>query len=247
MRLVCHFSCGAASAVATKLAIQENRRTQNLPIVILNEFIAEEHEDNQRFKADCQNWFDEPIITIMNEKYHGSIYEAFEGESYIAGVAGAVCTRVLKKEMAAKFWRPGDIDVIGYTSEEQDRYDNWIDANNERRGWPVLIERGLMKADCLALVERAGIALPAMYEWFEHNNCPECVKAGAGHWDKVRRVFPLRFQRMAEFSRKKGVRLIKLDGERIFLDELPVGRGNYPVEPSVQCGIFCELAEKEMI
>ena len=33
--------------------------------------------------------------------------------------------------------------------------------------------------------------------------------------------------------------------ERIFLDELQPGEGNYQQEPEVQCGIFCELAEKE--
>lgn len=246
-RIVCHFSCGAASAVATKIAIEENKRGENLPLVVLNQYIAEEHEDNQRFKADCERWFGVSIKTVMNEKYHGSIYEAFEGESYIAGPYGAVCTRTLKKEIAAKFWQPGDIDVVGYTSEEQDRYDGWIDANNERRGWPVLIDRLLKKDDCLSILDRAGIDLPVMYSLgFEHNNCPDCVKAGAGHWNKVRDVFPLKFKRMAEFSRAKGVRLLQLDGERIFLDELPAGRGNYPKEQSYQCGIFCELAERDL-
>jgi hypothetical protein len=44
-RLVCWFSCGAASAVATKLAIQQYKDTHE--IVIARCLVAEEHEDIQ--------------------------------------------------------------------------------------------------------------------------------------------------------------------------------------------------------
>ncbi len=246
-RIVCHFSCGAASAVATKLAIEENKRRSHLPLIVVNEYVANEHEDNKRFLAECQAWFGVEIVTLVHPKYHGDIYQAFEGEKYIAGVYGAVCTRVLKKELAATIWRPGDIDVLGYTAEEQDRYDLWIDANNERRGKPILLDRGLTKSDCLAMVERAGIALPVMYGLgYEHNNCIGCVKGGMGYWNKIRVDFPLQFVRMAEFSRSKGVKLLKRGETRIFLDELMPDDGNYQKEPEIQCGIFCEMAEREI-
>ena len=42
-RMVCQFSCGAASAVATKLILAEYPPEQ---VVIVNAFIKEEHEDN---------------------------------------------------------------------------------------------------------------------------------------------------------------------------------------------------------
>lgn len=246
-RLVCHFSCGAASAVATKLAIEDNKRGLNLPLVVLNEYVKQEHEDNKRFLLDCQAWFGVEIISISHPKYQGDIYAAFEGEKYIAGVYGAACTRTLKKELAAKFWRPGDVDVLGYTAEEQDRYDRWIDANNERRGLAILIDRGLTKADCLAMVERAGIALPVMYRLnYENNNCIGCVKAGMGYWNKIRDDFPDAFERMATYTRSKGVRLLRRGEIRIFLDELRPEEGNYQKEPEIQCGIFCELAEREI-
>lgn len=246
MRLVCHFSCGAASAVATKLAIEENARGAKYPVLILNQHVAQEHQDNARFLADCEKWFG-MSITVVWGRYNGDIYEAFEGEKYIAGVAGAVCTRILKKEVAAAYWLPGDIDVLGYTAEEQDRHDGWIDANNHRRSLAVLIDRGLGKADCFAIVQRAGIKLPVMYELgYEHNNCIGCVKGGMGYWNKVRDDFPLEFRRMADFTRAKGVKLLKRQEVRIFLDELQPGDGDIQTEPSIQCGIFCELAEKEM-
>jgi hypothetical protein len=96
------------------------------------------------------------------------------------------------------------------------------------------------------MVERAGIELPVMYkQGYEHNNCVGCVKAGSGYWNKIRIDYPAEFQKMAEYSRAKGVRLLKRGETRIFLDELMPGEGNYQQEPEVQCGIFCELAEKE--
>lgn len=246
-RFVGHFSCGAASAVAIKLAIEENKRKAHLPFVVVNQHIKQEHPDNQRFLKDCEKWFGVEIQQVSHPVYQGDIYAAFDGEKYIAGIGGAVCTRTLKKEVAAKFWQPGDIDVLGYTYEEEDRYDRWIDANNHRRAKPILIDRGLTKEDCLAIVERAGIKLPVMYGLgYEHNNCIGCVKAGLGYWNKIRVDFPAEFKKMADYSRSKGVRLLKRGDERIFLDELQPGEGNYQEEPEVQCGIFCELAVQEM-
>jgi hypothetical protein len=51
--MVCRFSCGAASAVATKLTLAEHSAEE---VVIINAFIQEEHTDNRRFLADCEKW-----------------------------------------------------------------------------------------------------------------------------------------------------------------------------------------------
>lgn len=50
-RIVRQFSCGAASAVATKLALSEYGDR----CVIVNAYIEEEHPDNRRFAADWQD------------------------------------------------------------------------------------------------------------------------------------------------------------------------------------------------
>lgn len=244
-RIVCWFSCGAASAVATKLAITEN--AGKLPLVVARVFIQEEDEDNDRFAKDCEAWFGVPITTLKNEDYHGSIYEVFEKERYIVGIRGAACTKRLKKWTREEFERHGDIQVFGYTAEEQDRVDQFLDANAHVRLRSILVERGLTKADCLAMIERAGIKLPVMYLLgYHNNNCKGCVKGGAGYMNKIRVDFPLVFDKLAKVSRSLGVRLVKLGDERIFLDELPPGAGDYPSEPEIQCGIFCEMAEKDI-
>jgi hypothetical protein len=174
--------------VATKLAIAEN--AGKLPLVVARSWLAEEHPDNDRFANECEEWFGVPIVWLMNYKFNGSIYAVFERERYIVGVHGAPCTRALKRHVREEFQRPGDLHVFGYTAEEQDRYDRFLDANNDLRVWPVLIEKGLLKEECLAMVERAGIKLPAMYGLgYRNNNCIGCVKGAAGYWNKSASIF----------------------------------------------------------
>jgi hypothetical protein len=244
-RIVCWFSCGAASAVATKMAIAQN--AGKLPLVVARCWIKEEHEDNDRFARECEQWFGVPIITLTNEKYGGSVRTVIEKERYINGVRGASCTKLLKKRVREQFQQHGDVHVFGYTAEEADRIDRFVDGNNDLKTWFILQEAGLMHADTMAMVERAGISLPRMYGLgYKHNNCKACNKAeGPGYWNKVRIDFPDEFRHRAEASRALGVKMVKIDGERTFLDELPTDVGNYKDEPEVQCGIFCELAEKD--
>ena len=244
-RIVCWFSCGAASAVATKLAIVENAGKR--PLVVVRCIVKEEHDDNDRFAADCEKWFGVPILNLINEEYGGSIFEVFRRRSYITGVAGAPCTRLLKKEVREGFQKPGDTHVFGYCAEEQDRFDRFLDANNIDVMAP-LVERGLQHSDCLAMIQDAGIELPVMYKLgYQHNNCIGCCKAtGQGYWNKIRTDFPMAFDRMAAESRRLGARMVKVGEERIFLDELTPGTGNYSDEPEIQCGIFCEMAKGEI-
>jgi len=189
MRIVCWFSCGAASAVATKLAIAEN--AGKLPLIIVYTEIAEEHPDNKRFLKECQTWFGQEIQILRNEKYEGSIYKVFEKQRYIVGIAGAPCTKFLKKEVRQKFEQLTDRQVFGYTAEEQHRLDRFIDANNDVNIWTPLIDKGLLKEDCLAMLQNANIELPEMYRLgYHNNNCIGCVKGGAGYWNKIRIDFP---------------------------------------------------------
>ena len=241
MRTIAWFSCGAASAVATKLALAET------PLEIVYCHVQEEHPDNMRFKDDCEKWFGQEIKVIRNEKYNGSIYEVFEKTRYIVGVAGAPCTRLLKKEMRKEFERPGDRQVFGYTVEEQDRVDRFIDANNDVNLWSILIDKGLTKQDCLAILQRAGIKLPVMYKLgYQNNNCIGCVKGGLGYWNKIRVDFPDQFNRMAEMEKKINAKILKHNGERIWLTDLPKDAGDYPTEQAIECGIFCQMAEDDI-
>ena len=249
-RIVCWFSCGAASAVATKLALATYGLTHE--IVIARCVVREEHQDNDRFAADCEKWFGMPITNMISADYDGSVYNVITKRKYISGNEGAPCTMLLKKKVREDFQRPDDKHVFGYCAEEQVRYDDFLDANNIDCEAP-LIDRQLSHANCLAMIQDAGIELPTMYKLgYQHNNCIGCVKSsGAGYWNKIKLDFPERFWMMAGMSRALGVKMVKITvakntEERIYLDELKPGVGRYQDEPEIQCGIFCEAAQREL-
>jgi PP-loop superfamily ATP-utilizing enzyme len=238
MRTVCWFSCGAASAVATKIALKEATGE----VVIAYTEVKEEHPDNKRFLAECEEWFGQKIEILGNDFYDRSIYRVFE-KNYIRTPKGAPCTRALKKQIRERFEKPTDRQVFGYTAEEQARLDRFIDANADVNIWTPLIEKGLGKEDCLAMLKNAGIELPVMYKLgYHNNNCIGCVKGGMGYWNKIKVDFPEHFDRMAKLERFKKQTIFK---DR-YLDELKPTDGNYPQEPNIECSIFCQIAEQEL-
>ncbi len=242
-RVVRWFSCGAASAVATKLAIAKYGRVEIVYTEVVNE-----HPDNRRFLADCERWFGQPITVLRNEQYGADIREVFRKERFIVGPKGAACTRLLKRQMRVMFEEEDDIQVFGLTIEEQHRADRLIQRNAYIKGDFILIEKGLTKGDCLAMIARAGIEIPAMYRLgYRNNNCIGCVKGGAGYWNKIRRDFPVQFAERAQDERMVGHSILKRhDGTPVFLDELPLDMGVDVPEPDMECSFFCHMAEQEI-
>lgn len=247
-RIVCQFSCGAASAVATKLVLASAGST---PVVVVNAYLKEEHPDNRRFLEDCEAWFGVPIVRLRDEKFGASAREVFRRKRYTKGRQGAPCSKTLKRHVLDAFRRPGDTMVLGYTFDEQERLDKFIDANPEARVLTPLIDAKLGKADVLAIVERAGLVLPLMYRLgYQNANCIGCVKGGAGYWNKIRRDFPEDFEEMAQIEESigPGARLLRhrsgpLKGQRFYLRELDPAAGRYQDEPSIECGSSCEYGE----
>lgn len=245
-RIVCRFSCGDASAVATKLAFV---KAAGREVVITYSDPGSEHPDNKRFLADCERWFGQSVIVLPKGKY-ANTWAVWEGERFITSAAGAPCTGFLKRAPTYGFQQPGDILVFGYTIEERGRADRIREQNPEIEVWTPLIEAGLTKADCHGLVERAGIELPMMYRLgFHNNNCIGCCKGGMGYWNKVRRVFPETFERMAALQRKLGPGSAlwrEGNGAPILLDDLAPSRGDHDREPSIECSLLCHLAEHDI-
>lgn len=242
-RVIAWFSCGAASAVAAKLAIE---KYGEIVSVVYCDTMATEHPDNQRFFSDVQRWLGREIICIKSEKY-ATIDDVFETRRYLSGPKGAPCTVEMKKVPRFAFQEPDDIHIFGYTAEERDRIDDFKENNPELYLDWILRDRGYNKKRCLREIERAGIALPVMYELgFDHNNCLACVKATSPHyWRLSRRHFPNVFARRAAQGREVGARLVRINGERKFLDELPpddalsLWAGIEDFQEDLSCGPQC--------
>lgn len=248
-RIVCQFSCGAASAVATKLALAEYGDR----CVVVNAFVQEEHEDNRLFLADCESWFCVPITVLKDELYGASAVEVFRRVGYINGPRGADCTNRIKRGLLNKWSQPGDVMVLGFTAEEADRLEDFVERNPDRPVIAPLVEKGLTKADTLAMVERAGIVLPVMYRMgYSNANCIGCVKGGIGYWRGIRQDFPEHFERVAaaeDVIDNPNAWILRhrsgpLKGKRFPLRHLPDGPANRgEVLPS--CGLICEMVEQE--
>lgn len=243
-RIVCQFSCGAASAVAAKLTLVKHPEAE-----IINAFLKQEHADNRRFFDDCARWFGKPITTLRDEKYGASTIEVFRRKRFMNGPMGAPCTRELKRKILDAWKQPGDVMVFGYTAEEEGRLDDFRERNPDRPVLSPLIDAGLTKEDCKAMVQRAGIELPFMYRLgYDNANCIGCVKGGEAYWRAIREDFPVEFEELAQVQEEigEGAYLFRnrKTGVRFSLREL----GDGPVrrnEKLPSCSFFCEAAEQE--
>lgn len=149
-RVVCQFSCGAASAVATKLALAQYGDR----CIIVNAYLKNEHPDNRRFLA---GWFGQPVTILRDEKYNADIVQVFRRKRFMKGLSGAPCSRELKRRLLDNWKQPSDVMVFGYTAEEADRLEDLQERYPDRTVIAPLVERGIGKDDCKAMLQRAGI------------------------------------------------------------------------------------------
>lgn len=241
-RTVSWFSCGAASAVATKLILTEG------PAVVAYCDTGSEHPDNRRFMADCEKWFGQAIVILKSEEY-ADTWDVWERRKYLAGVDGAPCTGILKVGPRLDFQRPDDVHVYGFTNDKNDiRRAKDIRANNfDMAIRTPLIEHGIDKAACLALIQGAGIREPVTYAMgFPNANCMPCVKATSpNYWALFRHHFPEAFARMVKLSRHLDVRLTRINDVRIFIDEIPA---DWPMTEAIApaCDLLCGAVARQL-
>ena len=106
-----------------------------------------------------------------------------------------------------------------------------------------MIDEQISKQDCFRIIQEAGIELPEVYKLgYPNANCIGCVKASSPtYWNHVRKVHPEIFNERAKQSRDIGAKLVRVKGDRLFLDELdPKQKGASMKGLNFECGIFCE-------
>ena len=242
------FSCGAASAVAAKRTV--DLYGEHCKIRVLNNPVLEEDEDNRRFLKDVEQWIGIPIEIVRSKNYpSSSAAEVWEKRRFMSGPTGAPCTLELKKFARQEWEKHNEVDwhVLGFTADEKKRHDRFV-LTERSNVIPVLIDNGVTKAECYAILTNAGIRLPRVYELgYPNANCIGCVKATSPtYWSHVRSVHPEVFEKRAKQSRDIGARLVRFKGRRIFLDELPKGATGRPMKSmDFECGVFCEEKDEK--
>jgi 3'-phosphoadenosine 5'-phosphosulfate sulfotransferase (PAPS reductase)/FAD synthetase len=245
-RTVVWFSCGAASAIAANLTLQE---TPDAVLAYCE--TGGEHPDNARFMADCEKWLGTSVERLRSDEYTDT-WDVWTRKRYLAGIAGAPCTTELKVGPRLRWQKPDDIHVFGYTYDKPDQKRAVLLRDNypEMSIRTPLIDSKLNKQGCLALLQRAGITVPPMYALgFHNNNCIPCVKSQSpAYWALVRKQFPEQFTRMVNLSRELNVRLIKMTvngvRSRYFIDEIPLDQDTTnPIAPA--CDFLCSKIAKD--
>jgi hypothetical protein len=258
LRRVRWFSDGTASAVATKLDIAEHGVDAG-PVVICD--TGAEDEDNYRFRAECEDWFGCKVTVIKSEKYD-DVFDVWQSVRFMSGPNGAPCSREMKFVPRLNFERPTDTHVFGYTADASDvKRATRLRADFSPLATLVtpLIEQGITKAACMAMVEGAGIKLPRTYGMgFPNANCLQrgCVKATSPrYWALFREHFPERFAKTAALAREIGVRLVIMGREkqpdgtykniRGFIDDIPADHPTLnPIVPD--CDFLCAMHQQDL-
>ena len=237
------FSCGAASAVAARKTIDIYGSTCRVRVI--NNPVIEEDEDNRRFLADVARWLGQEIETAASSKYpSASARDVWARRNFMSGPTGAVCTVELKKKARQEWEARNHVDwhVLGFTADERVRHNRFV-LTERSNVIPVLIDAGLTKSDCYRALKDASVEPPRVYAMgYPNANCIGCVKATSPtYWNHVRRVHPQVFDDRAAQSRQLGVRLVRHQRKRVFLDELPLDAKGKPMKGlDFECGIFCE-------
>lgn len=231
---VCWFSGGVSSFIACYLAKDVDK--------IIYTSVANQHPDTDRFLRDAERILGK--IDIISSTRYQSVDDVIMKTRCINTPFGAPCTRFLKREVR-KEWEKSNPDhhiyVWGFDSSEEKRANRLVESMPDYEHEFPLIEHGITKEEAHAICERLGIRRPKMYDMgYRNNNCVGCVKGGMGYWNKIRVDFPEVFERRAKEERMIGHSCIK----GVFLDELDPKRGRIEEEVMEECGIMCELINR---
>lgn len=245
---------GANSAVMAKLELAQNPDVQPVHVDLGDSTDADSH----RFIDDLEHWYDKAIVRIRSNEF-ATIDDVFEKRHYLSGPNGAPCTGAMKFAPRLDYQLPTDMHLWGYTADHLDvaRAENMRETYSELHQRSPLIERGITKAGCHAILANAGIRRPRVYDFgFPNGNCIGCVKASSpDYWALVRFRFPEVFARRADQSRRFGAKLAivgrekdadgKVHNIRAFIDDIPADQPmRRPDVPA--CDFLCHIAEQDL-
>jgi hypothetical protein len=194
---------------------------------------------------ECEKWYGQEIITLRSNRFK-NVEETIRYSKYINGPDGAKCTRYLKKDLRIALEKilPYRKQIFGFEFEQKQilrakRFEEQYPASN---GIFPLIEAQLSKLDCMDLLTKEGIELPAMYRLgYSNANCIGCIKGGMGYWNKIRVDFPEVFASFAKLEREINGAILRQKNKRVYLDELDPSVGRHESIALPECGVLCPV------
>lgn len=241
--MIIHFSCGATSAIAGAIALKKDPGAE----LIYTDTMAE-HPDNARFLKDCEDILFKKRVTVIRTE---NLYDHLARKKVTAFSHGASCTTDLKKIPTRKYLGDrllDEVQVYGFDVGEMDRIEKFKRNNHELKIWLPLLDHGLSKANCLSLLIKLNIKIPAMYELgYAHSNCIGCVKAQSlSYWAAIKQDFPEQFKWFAQHERNIGRSINKRYKGYLYLDEF-----TDDIKPKrdleISCGYSCGMVENMLL
>ena len=104
--VVAWWSAGITSAVACKIALE---LYPNVELYYID--IDTAHEDNVRFKMDCERWYGFEIKTLKNKEFKNQ-FEVIEKTGAVNTPMGSPCTLHLKKNVRFDFERLNELSLF---------------------------------------------------------------------------------------------------------------------------------------
>lgn len=253
-RIVCWWSDGIASAIATMLVLKDHPEA-----LIMTCDTGAEDDDNLRFRRDCERRMNRTVQVLKSERY-ASTWDVWEQRRFMSSPYGAPCSGALKKQLREDFEQPGDTQVFGYTADPVDvaRFKR-MSVGVVGELWAPLIDRGITKSAALGLMINLGIDPPRTYALGVPNaNCVKsgCVKSTSpAYWALIRQLSPEGFARTAALARTLNVRMAIVSREKMddgrtknirgFIDDIPADQPTTnPICP--QCDFLCQLTTEDL-
>jgi hypothetical protein len=238
-KVICWWSGGITSAVACKVALDLFGDKNSVRIIMID--TRNEDDDTYRFKANCEDWYGQPIEIIsaikkpnysrscsknMDVDYtfvdigaeYKDIQDVWTKHKSLNVATGAICSTELKRRVREKWQEENEYDyqVFGFEFDKKEcnRALGLHKNHPKAKGIYPLLMMAYDKDECLRIVQEAGIEIPRTYQLgFRNNNCFKtgCVQGGIGYWQKMERDFPEKFDAMAKMEHE----LTALRGEPV--------------------------------
>jgi len=208
-RVIGWVSGGVASMVACVYALE---KYSNVHLAFCD--TKREHPDTYRFIDDFENNFGVSVSTYASDRFDSveSVWDKYKGLNF---ANGAPCSTVMKKEVRVKQVEKLETDyaqIFGfdYRKREIIRAKGMIKNHPETNPKFPLIQNKIDRDELFKIIKSYGIERPATYDHFDNNNCigdpcshvGGCVQGGIGYWQKIKLIYPKKYEYMAEIERR---------------------------------------------